>query len=84
MDLWDTPPQDFSTTLPPHENPKPQSRKWKPEQIVALVLLNFIVVGIVMMVLAFTGVFDSALPAVPLTPVVTVTTPLLPALNRFV
>ena len=82
MDLWDDSSQNIST--PVVENLKPKSRKWKPEQIIALVLLNFIVVGILMMVLAFTGVFDATLPVVPLTPVVTITGEILPPLGRLV
>jgi len=50
---------------------KKPRKKLTTDQIIAIVLVLFIVAGIVVMVLGFVGVFNSTSPAVSLTPVLT-------------
>lgn len=69
MDAWDTPEftgsvTEVTTQKFPEEKLK-TPRKWTTERIIALVLLNFILVGIVLVSLAFAGVFDASPAPVP-------------------
>ena len=48
--------------------PQKPRKKLTTVQIIAIVLLGFVVVGIVMMVLAFVGVFNTTGPTISLTP----------------
>ncbi len=50
--------------------PQRKSRKLSTDQIVAIVLLGLILVGVIMMTLALTGVFNRTGPTVNLTPTV--------------
>jgi len=54
---------------------KKPRKKLTTEQIIAIVLLGFVVVGIVMMVLAFVGVFNTTGATISLTPSVSAAPP---------
>jgi hypothetical protein len=54
---------------------KKPRKKLTTEQIIAIVLLGFVVVGIVMMVLAFVGVFNTTGATISLTPSVSPAAP---------
>ena len=61
---------------PGKQGPGKPPRKLTTEQIIAILLLSLVIVGIVIMVLAFLGLFNTTGPEVNLTPSVTVTGPL--------
>lgn len=76
IDQTTTTPLERKTTLKNNQKntllpPTKKKGKLKTDQIVAIVVVSLVLVGVLLMVLAFIGVFNEEGPTVSLTPTVT-------------